>query len=124
MSVALSPLGLRSGLEHLGGRSGRATPEQTREAARQFEALLIQHLLKTAREAALPEEEDPAGGAGADTYIEIAEQHLALALAGRSGGFGIAELILRDLQPQQSPVKNPALATDKSDAGPLRGKGL
>ena len=124
MPVALSVLGLRSGMEQLGGRTGRATPEQTREAARQFEALLIQHLLKTAREASRPQDEDPVGGAGAETYLEIAEQHLALALAGRSGGFGLAQVILRDLQPQQSPVKNTCPGTDKKDAGLVCGKRL
>jgi flagellar protein FlgJ len=70
--------------------------ERTAEAARQFEALLIAHLLRTMREATKAEKE-PGMLSGGDTYLEIAEQHLGHALAAR-GGLGIAETILRNLR--------------------------
>jgi flagellar protein FlgJ len=74
----------------------RGEPARAREAAQQFEALLLQHLLKTAREAGESEEESSL--TGGETYLEVAEQYLAQALASR-GGFGIARLILKDLSP-------------------------
>ncbi len=68
-------------------------PEQ---AARQFEALLIQHLLKTMREAGQPQQDSEAG-TGGETYLELAEQQLAGAMAQR-GGLGIARMVLQGLR--------------------------
>jgi len=78
------------------GLSRLAEPERTREAAKQFEAILVEHLLKTAREASQAEREEEKM-AGSLTYLEMAEQHLARALAER-GGLGIAKMILADIQ--------------------------
>jgi flagellar protein FlgJ len=71
-------------------------PHTPAEAARQFEALLLAHLLRTMREAGQSEEEKQQGISGGQTYLEIAEQQLAAALADR-GGFGIARMLVRNL---------------------------
>jgi Rod binding domain-containing protein len=65
-------------------------------AAREFEALLIARLLKTAREAgeALG---DAATQTGAEGYRELAEEHVARVLAQR-GAFGITQILLKHLQ--------------------------
>lgn len=68
------------------------TPEQ---AAREFEAMLIGQLIKTAREADSSEEVD--SSAGADAYREFAEKYLAQALA-EGGLLGFARMILRSLE--------------------------
>lgn len=83
-------------------------PEQIRAAAIHFEALLVQHLLKTMREATRTDT-DQEGGAGAETYLEMAEQQMALALAER-GGFGIARMLLKQLErPADKTHEGPAL---------------
>ncbi len=76
-------------LQHLTG------PQRRVEAAKQFEAMLVEHLLKTMRPDTPPDPETDALS-GSDTYRDMAEQQLAQALA-ESGGLGIARMILRHL---------------------------
>ncbi len=66
-----------------------------KEAAQQFEALLISEWLKSAREAGqvLSEKSDMTGY---DNYQEMAEKHLAETLA-RKGTFGLARMMLQEL---------------------------
>jgi Rod binding domain-containing protein len=70
---------------------------KVKDAASQFEALLIGQLLKTAREAGgsgwLGTGEDHAG----ETALELAEQHFAQVMAAQ-GGLGLARLVLTGLQ--------------------------
>jgi Rod binding domain-containing protein len=65
-------------------------------AAREFEALLIAGLLKTARQAG-----ETLGTAstqaGAEGYVEIAEEHVARVMAQR-GAFGISQILLKKLE--------------------------
>ena len=71
------------------------SPAKVRDAARQFEALLIGQILRAVRES---------GGwlgstdAAADCAAEYAEQQFALVIAER-GGLGLADLISRGLDP-------------------------
>jgi len=74
-------------------------PGKIQEGAKQFEALLISQMLRTAREA---------GGAGGwlgteeeagQTLGEIAEQQLSQVIAGQ-GGFGLTKLIRQGLEHQ------------------------
>jgi Rod binding domain-containing protein len=67
-------------------------PEQIEEAGRQFEALLIAQLLRSAREASGENE----GGSVVATLMEVAEQELGKVLASR-GGFGLATVIGKGL---------------------------
>jgi Rod binding domain-containing protein len=64
-------------------------------AAREFEALLIARLLKTARQAgeALGEASTQTGAEG---YLELAEEHVARVMAQR-GAFGIAQIVMKTL---------------------------
>jgi flagellar protein FlgJ len=99
---------MTTGAVELGLFRRMAEPHRAAEAARQFEALLIEHLLKTTRQSAQPDAE--AGAlSGSDTYLEIAEQQLARALAER-GGLGIAKMILAD-------IRAPGVSADKSKEG-------
>ncbi|MEX2301168.1 MAG: hypothetical protein WD733_09540 [Bryobacterales bacterium] len=65
-------------------------------AAREFEALLIAGLLKTARQAgeALGTASTQAGAEG---YVEIAEEHVARVMAQR-GAFGISQILVKKLE--------------------------
>ncbi len=88
--IRLTPADWPAGLEAFGRK-----PKDAGEAARQFEALLVQHLLQTMREAGRTEDKQ-GESSGDDTYLEIAEQALAQALVER-GGLGLARLIERGL---------------------------
>lgn len=71
-----------------------ADPEATaREAAMQFEALLIQDLLSAAR---LTDDDLPLMGQQTRQYQDMFEQQVALDMA-RKGGFGLADHILQGL---------------------------
>lgn len=81
-------------------------PETVRAVARQFEALLMQQVLKSARAAGLGD--DLAGGPGADTYKDLFDQQMAQQLsAGR--GLGIADQLVRQLSGQQGETVSPPL---------------
>jgi Rod binding domain-containing protein len=105
---SLSPVS--GGLWLAGPQSGIQGPRSIPEAARQFEAMLVAHLLQTVREAAQDADPDHQDGLGGATYMEIAEQQLAQALADR-GGFGIARLIERGLEGKSG--KDLAVSADK-----------
>ncbi len=76
------------------GRNGH--PVSVRDAAAQFEALLIAQMLKAARE------ESSSGWPGAEedeassSAMAMAEEHLAQVLAA-GGGLGLARLVMKGL---------------------------
>ena len=80
----------------LGMMQHLAEPQRRAEAAKQFESMMIQHLLKTMRPDTPPAPETEALS-GSETYRDLAEQQLAQALAER-GGLGIARMILQHLR--------------------------
>ena len=73
-------------------------PAKAKEAAQQFEALLLGQILRSVREAAGSENSDEA----ASCATEFAEQQFALVLA-RQGGLGLAALIARGLERKPAP---------------------
>jgi flagellar protein FlgJ len=86
--------------------AGFARPQNVRQAAQQFEALMISQLLKTARESGdggwLGTDEDDAGA----PMLEMAEEHLAQMLAS-SGGLGLANIIAQGLEKQEPSANSP-----------------
>ena len=71
-------------------------PAKVRDAASQFEALLLQQILKSVREGdgnCWLDGEDQAG----DSALAMAEEYLARALA-KNGGLGLAQMIEAGLQ--------------------------
>lgn len=83
----------------------RARPKNLDEAARQFEALLIQQLLKSARgeQGWFGAAED----AGSSTAAELAEEQFARALATR-GGLGLSARIVAGLSGNAPPPEKSA----------------
>jgi Rod binding domain-containing protein len=76
------------------GSAAHAEPTRLREAACQFESLLIAQMLKTMRESGsgwlgTSDEDDQAGA----TATEVAEEQFAQAMA-RQGGLGLARLVV------------------------------
>ena len=72
------------------------TPEKVRDAAQQFEALLIGQILRSARESGsgwFSDGEDPSG----EIATDYAEQQFATVLA-QKGGLGLADTIAKGLE--------------------------
>jgi flagellar protein FlgJ len=72
------------------------TPEKVRDAAQQFEALLIGQILRSARQSGtgwFSDGEDPSG----EIATDYAEQQFATALS-RQGGLGLADMIAKGLE--------------------------
>jgi flagellar protein FlgJ len=85
-----------SGLANLKARAASESPEATREAARQFEALFVQMMLKSMRSASavIGEERDT-------TYEEMFDQQVSIEMT-RDRGIGLAEMLVRQLAPAVS----------------------
>ncbi len=72
------------------------TPEKVRDAAQQFEALLIGQILRAARESGsgwFSDGEDPSG----EIATDYGEQQFAAVLA-QKGGLGLADMIAKGLE--------------------------
>jgi peptidoglycan hydrolase FlgJ len=67
-------------------------PQKVRDAAQQFEALLLTQILRSARES----QGGWFGDSSSDSATDFAEQHLAETLAQR-GGLGLADLVAKGL---------------------------
>jgi peptidoglycan hydrolase FlgJ len=78
-------------------QSANDSPEKIRQAAKEFEGLLLGEMLKSARESAgsltgNDEDDEDANS----TVLEMGEQQFAQALAA-SGGLGIAKMVIAGL---------------------------
>jgi len=80
-----------NGLGRMKGEAARESPQAAREAARQFESLFVQMMLKSMRAAGavIGEERDT-------TYEEMFDRQISLELT-RGKGLGIADLMMRQL---------------------------
>lgn len=98
---ALDPNTL-SGLRRL---SKENSPEATREAAKQFEALFLQQVLKSMRDAS--PKNSMFDSEESRMYQSMLDQQMSLQLATRGGGIGLARVIERQLSAGQEPVLQP-----------------
>jgi Rod binding domain-containing protein len=93
-------------LSNVGVAPGSAKPTKVEDAAKQFEALMIAQMLRTARES--NEDEDPT----ASTMLDVADQHFSQVLAD-NGGFGLAKLIVKNLNQGQANANHQRSAIHK-----------
>jgi Rod binding domain-containing protein len=85
-------------IDHIGAAEAAHTPQtRTTGAAKDFEALLIAQMLRSAREAGGSEGWLDSGGGAASSAVEFAEQQLASTMAA-SGGLGLAKLVSKSLE--------------------------
>ena len=102
-----------------GFTSGKHADSRLGEAARQFEALLLAQILKSARQSSsggLTGETDASGGCA----MEYAEEQVA-ALLSQRGGLGIANILIAGLRNEQSAANAAQEAAAASSlAGPPR----
>ncbi len=85
--------------------SKQNSPEASKEAAKQFEALFVQQMLKSMRDAT------PKGGMldndETRMYQSLLDQQMAMQLSTRAGGIGLAKVIERQMNVGQSPSALP-----------------
>ena len=86
-----------------------ARPKNLKDAAAQFEAMLLQQMLRSSRESM-----EADGDSGSGTMRDFAEQNLAQLLA-LSGGLGIGSMIARGLADHR-PAKSTEIV-HKSETG-------
>jgi flagellar protein FlgJ len=100
-------------------REARNDPHAAvKKAATQFEALFMQMVLKSMRDA-MPKSGLLGGDTGTETYTSMLDQQLATKMAG--GGTGLADVIARQLTrqlPTQPGVQQPAPIADNQAAAP------
>jgi flagellar protein FlgJ len=90
-------------IESIGPNSHKASDQTARikDAACQFEALLVGQMLKSVREADAKGLSGDSTDSSADSMMEMAEQQLSRVLAA-SGGLGLSKIIVQGLTPKQS----------------------
>src|SRR5690606_11009150 len=74
-----------------------SSPEALKEAARQFESLFTQMLLKSMREAGKSFGDSLFGSEEGDFYQDMFDQQMAVHLS-RGRGLGLADMLVRQLQ--------------------------
>ena len=94
----------------------KSTPERVLAAAKEFEAVLLEQMLKEARtSSSLSEEHDQAGNA----LREIADQQFARLISSQ-GGLGISKVLVDSLKKASPPPPlTPASAPQTRLNGPL-----
>ena len=113
----MTPLAISASWQTAGGlparleQTGKDDPGKVRDAAQQFEALLLGQILRSARESA----GGWSGDASGDCATDFAEQQFAQLLS-KQGGLGLASLIAAGLErkaaePAAGP-SNPAAPTE------------
>ncbi len=103
------------GLEALRGRAARDPQGAVREAARQFEALFMQELMKSMR-ATTQDSGLMDGGAGEDMATSMLDQQYAGQLTGLRGG--LADAIARQLERQMGLAPGGAVPSTPPSAWP------
>jgi flagellar protein FlgJ len=100
MGSTINPI-LSSGLGANMPSVGRDSPEKIREAASQFESLLLGQVLKSMHE----DGEQGWLGTGEDqtaaSAMSLADEYLAQSIS-KSGGLGLAKMIARQLDPSSN----------------------
>lgn len=91
------------GIDKLRQAAQRGDKQALDEAAKQFEAIFVQMMLKSMRKAqdALADEDSPFNSQQVKFYRDMHDQQLAVDLSSR-GGVGIAELIVQQLSPGEN----------------------
>lgn len=98
-SMALDPTAL-GGLKLA---AQREDPEAVRESAQQFEALMIQRVMKEMRASA--GDDGVFGSSQMDTYYDMFDKQVAVDMAEK-GGLGLADMLVRQLE---TAARNPGI---------------
>ena len=111
-----------------GGQPERPKPIKSaemarlRQAAREFEALMVEHMLKTVRQS-FPKSGLEPSGAGQSLYQDLADEQMAKAIS-RGGGLGLGDVLMRALtrsRMQKASSPPPTRPIGEGDAGSSEG---
>jgi len=113
--MAISPISSTSlGISELNTDSPKNSPERIKDAASQFEALLMGQIMKAAHQ----NDGDGWGGDESDqasaTAMDFANDYFARSLAS-TGGLGLSKMIVEGLTRQSATHSNPATTPEPSD---------
>ena len=70
--------------------------EQLREAAKEFEAIMVRRLLEAARATSFAKDDTPLNGGGRETWAQMRDEQFA-EITANSGAFGFARSIEQQL---------------------------
>ncbi len=108
------------GLAALKNDAKQQAPAALKEAARQFESLFTQMLLKSMREANKSFGEDSMFGSDqADMYQDMFDDQMALQMS-KGKGLGLAEMLVRQLQGGVQSTEQPAAPRVRRSVGTRR----
>lgn len=108
-------------LAKLRSQAGKDSPQALEEVAKQFEAIFIQMMLKSMRDASFGD--SLFGSQQQDMYRDMFDKQLAVTLSNGQG-IGLADTLMRQLKQDFSSLRSPDKAHDKaiSPATPADGK--
>ncbi|MBA4176799.1 MAG: flagellar assembly peptidoglycan hydrolase FlgJ [Leptothrix sp. (in: Bacteria)] len=114
--MGVQPAGLSADTRSLDALRSRAATDPkgaVREAARQFESLFMNELMKSMRSTTLKAEGDSAGG---DMATDMLDQQFATRMSGLPGG--LSEAIMKQLERQMGMAPGPIPATGSANNTP------
>ena len=107
------------GLGQLKGQARQDAKSATRETAQQFEAMFIQMMMKSMREASMKDEENQSSGM--DTFENMFDKEISVQMAKR-GAMGVADFMAKAVKQQISatPSSLEVLNARQTQGMPLR----
>jgi len=93
----MTEIGANTILSTTSAAAPERSPEKIRDAAKQFESLLIEQMLKSARESGSGDWTGSSEDQTATPLSDMAEQQFAKLLAA-NGGLGLAKMVVEGLQ--------------------------
>jgi len=98
------------------GMAAAQKPSKLHDAAQQFEALMIDEMMKSVRDSGAEGWLGSGGGTGDDSAMDMAEGQFAKALAA-SGGLGLSKTIERSISAQHPASQNVNAGREKVSIG-------
>jgi len=108
------------GLGKLKGQARADAKAATREAAQQFEALFLQMMLKSMRDASIKSDLNESSSSGKDTFEAMFDKEISLAMAKRNS-LGLADLLVKHMPDTAASGNNPAGTPATADLLKARG---
>lgn len=110
------------GLGELRGQAQRRDGTALREVAQQFEAMFIQQIMKTMREAGF-KGADMFDSQALDTFQSMHDKEISLHMSKR-GSFGLADMLVKSMERQEQAIPAAQLMQDGARLHAESGRGL
>jgi flagellar protein FlgJ len=110
------------GLGELRGQAQRKDDRALREVAQQFEAMFVQQIMKTMREAGFKGAELVESQA-LDTFQSMHDKEISLQMA-RRGSFGLADMLVKSMERHEQAIPAAQMLNDPMRARPDANKAL